>query len=129
MARHNRRRIYGTATSQDTGDAMAGLRVLAMDADVLFDDLLGQAVTDEEGRYEIDYDVRDFRDLIERAPDIYLIVIAGDRVVGDTRDTLVREAQPDREINFQIPATSESGETPSSSSVGHSRILREPPSS
>jgi hypothetical protein len=117
------------ATSQETGDAVAGLRVLAMDADVLFDDLLGQAVTDEEGRYEIDYDVRDFRDLIERAPDIYLIVIAGDRVVGDTRHALVRDAEPDREINFQIPAASESGGTPSSSSVGQGPVFREPSSS
>lgn len=110
MARRDRRRIYGTATSMETGVGLAGLRVLAMDADVLFDDLLGQAITDEEGRYEIGYDVRDFRDLIERAPDIYLIVVDGDRVVGDTRDVLVREAQPDREINFQIRAAS--GEEP-----------------
>lgn len=98
-----RRRIFGAATSRTTGDALPGLRVLAMDADVLFDDVLGQAVTDENGNYEIEYGVRDFRDIIERAPDIYLIVVAGDLVVGDTRDVLVRDAEPEREINFQLP--------------------------
>jgi hypothetical protein len=90
-----------------TGDPVGDLRVLAMDADVLFDDFLGQAITDENGRYEIQYDVRQFRDLFERAPDIYLIVVDDDRVIGNTRDTVVREAGSDREMNVQVPGRSD----------------------
>ena len=97
------RRVFGTVTSMSTGDPVGGLRVIAMDKDVLFDDLLGQAITDENGRYQIHYGVEDFRDVFERAPDIYLIVVDEDRVIGDTRQTLVRQAPLDREMNVQVP--------------------------
>lgn len=55
------------------GRPMPGVRVSAFDRDVLADDFLGYAFTDEEGRFEIRYSESDFKSLpLERKPDLKL---------------------------------------------------------
>ena len=49
--------------------------VSVYDKDLFFDDRLGQAKTDENGNYQLVYRTEDFRDLIERKPDIYVKVM------------------------------------------------------
>jgi len=48
--------------------------VKAVDKDLFFDDVLGTAVTDTNGRFEITYDAKDFRELFEKSPDLYVVV-------------------------------------------------------
>lgn len=96
--------VYGRITYSDTGRPAVGVHVTAMDADFLFDDKLGETTTDEDGRFNISYDVTKFRDLFERAPDIYLLVFDEKRVlVTDTRPSVVRNAGPAQEIHVQVP--------------------------
>ena len=53
----------------------SGLFVSVYDKDLFFDDRLGQSETDANGNYSLTYRTEDFRDLIERKPDLYLKVI------------------------------------------------------
>ena len=102
--------VYGRITYSDTGRPAVGMRVTVMDADFLFDDKLGEATTDQDGRFNISYDLTMFRDLIERAPDIYLIV-RDERgaLLTTTREAVVRNAGPIQEVHVQLPGT---GPTP-----------------
>ncbi|MCB1037516.1 MAG: hypothetical protein KDD47_27035, partial [Acidobacteria bacterium] len=108
-ARKEKRREYivrGTVTFGETGRPAVGYQVVAMDADLIFDDRLGEATTGSDGEYEIRYGVEKFRDLLERAPDVYLRVFDGDgKLVTDTRGSVVRNAGPDLEIHVQVPGS------------------------
>jgi hypothetical protein len=55
--------------------SLARLTVSLYDKDLLFDDRLGTAVTDENGHFMLSYRADDFRDLIEAKPDIYVKVL------------------------------------------------------
>jgi hypothetical protein len=71
-------RVFGTIVEDETGKPLEGLRVRALDKDFLFDDRLGDAVTDAQGRFEIDYSEAHFRDFNETEPDIYIRVFDPD---------------------------------------------------
>ncbi len=57
-----------------SGNSVAGVTVSVFDKDLFFDDRLGTAVTDENGNYQLIYHTKDFRDLIESNPDLYVEV-------------------------------------------------------
>jgi hypothetical protein len=57
------------------GQPLGGVTVSLYDADLIFDDRLGQTRTDADGSYELIYRTSDFRDLIERRPDLYIKVL------------------------------------------------------
>lgn len=71
-------RIAGTVKVAETGVGLPGLFVKAYDKDILFDDLLGSAITGEGGRFEIVSEMKDFRDFFDVKPDIYLKVYTRD---------------------------------------------------
>jgi len=63
------------------GLAIHYLRVAVVDKDLMFDDLLGIGITDEEGRFRISFTSAEFRQQAlerERTPDIYLVFSAYD---------------------------------------------------
>jgi hypothetical protein len=65
--------IAGRVTNE-SGDGVLGLRVVAYDKDLIFDDCLGSKITGEDGIFEFWYSAADFRDLFEASPDVYLEV-------------------------------------------------------
>jgi hypothetical protein len=65
--------VRGRVADQ-SGKGLGNLIVSLYDKDYIFDDRLGQAETDDKGEFEISYRTEDFRDLIERKPDIYVKV-------------------------------------------------------
>lgn len=52
--------ICGRVVEQETGHSVAGATVRALDADIVQHDALGEATTDYEGRFRIDYTPEDF---------------------------------------------------------------------
>lgn len=48
-------------TREDEPDAIGGVKVIAFDTDYIQDDLLGEAFTDAQGRFRIDYSSADFQ--------------------------------------------------------------------
>jgi hypothetical protein len=71
--------LFGIVREAETGIGIPGLFVKAYDKDLLFDDLLGTAITNADGSFEIVSESSDFRDFFERRPDIYLRIFSADR--------------------------------------------------
>jgi outer membrane protein assembly factor BamB len=68
-------RISGIVVEEGTGRPLPKLQVRAYDKDRLYDDLLGTALTDEGGAFVMTYTGDDFRELFEKNPDIYVVVL------------------------------------------------------
>ena len=100
--------VKGTIEESETGRPLVGLIVRAFDKDLLFDDELGVATTDELGRFSIHFTEDEFRDFAERSPDLYL------RVYDSTGESLLHKTPVHRNFvsdeNFRIliPGTSQS---------------------
>jgi hypothetical protein len=65
-------KITGIVREKETQWPIPGLLVRAFDKDLFFTDLLGNAVTDQNGHFALGYEGQDFGELFERKPDIYL---------------------------------------------------------
>lgn len=101
------RTVFGQVTYSESGQPAVGVRVTAMDADLLFDDTLGEAMAGKDGRFKITYGVTQFRDLFERAPDIYLLIHDPQGCpLTTTRDSVIRDAGREQEIHVQLPGKS-----------------------
>jgi hypothetical protein len=98
-------KIAGRIIEIESGKGLPNLIVRATDRDLLVDDYLGAATTDEDGRFEISYEAQDFSDLmLERRPDIFLRVYDQRGSVIYTTDQCVRyEAGPLEEFMIRIP--------------------------
>jgi hypothetical protein len=74
--------IRGQVVNQTTHEGLHNLRVEAWDRDNTNNDLLGQATTDTEGSFVIDFGEAKFDDNgTDRLPDLFLKVFAGKRVI------------------------------------------------
>jgi carotenoid cleavage dioxygenase len=79
--------------------------VRAYDKDWVFDDKLGDTLTDAEGRFEIEYSEYQFRDLEEKQPDLYLRVYdpSGKKLLYTSENAVRRSAQVTERFDIQIP--------------------------
>jgi hypothetical protein len=73
--------ITGTVRQAENDIGVPGIFVKAYDKDLLFDDLLGTAITGTDGSFEIISEASDFREFFERRPDLYLRVFGPDRKI------------------------------------------------
>jgi len=98
--------ISGTVRERESGMHLPDLQIKAYDKDLLYDDLLGNALTDQSGRFEINYEGKDFRELFEKRPDIYLKIMdaSGERILHTTRHTVLWNADVDEHFEIEIPA-------------------------
>lgn len=94
--------VAGRVVSRDGGAPQARLRVSAYDADLLQDDRIGSAETDERGFFRIDYASRRFRgtpvpfvNYETGGPDLYFRVetAAGDSLLDEKSAPEVRQAR------------------------------------
>ncbi len=82
--------IRGRISDASTGLGLAGLRVEAWDEDLVFDDLVGTAMTDDRGDFEIDFDRSYFAELFaDRRPDLFFKVVHERRLVHTTEDSVL----------------------------------------
>jgi Neuraminidase-like domain/Salmonella virulence plasmid 28.1kDa A protein len=77
--------IRGQVIGAKSRRPLPDLRIEAWDKDLLFDDLLGSAVTDASGAFTIEFDQRYYREILDRRPDVYFKVFRGKQVIADTR--------------------------------------------
>lgn len=95
--------VRGKVTDAD-GNPAAGLTVTLYDQDLLFDDRLGQTTTNADGDYLFTYRTRDFRDLIERRPDLYLRVLdEKGELLYSPRSKMKAEAGREEVIDLRLP--------------------------
>jgi hypothetical protein len=101
-------RVFGTIEEEETGRPLAELIVRAFDRDLVFDDKVGFATTNADGRFEIRFNREDFRDISESRPDLYLRIFdrSGSREIYNTADSIRSNASPSESYRIRIPARS-----------------------
>jgi hypothetical protein len=99
-------RLTGTVLDGATGAPLAGLLVRGFDKDFLFDDALGDGVTDAAGCFEIVFTEVQFRDHGETAPDLYVRVYdaTGTRLLHSTRREARKNSLRDEHFELRIDA-------------------------
>ena len=98
-------RVVGTIVEEESGRPLEGLLVRAYDEDLIVDDHLGDARTNGEGRFELEYSEVQYRDLNETLPDLYLRVLdaSGKRVLHTTENAVRANAQVVERFEIRIP--------------------------
>lgn len=88
-------RVIGTVVEEESGKPLQGLRIRAFDKDLIFDDKLGDTLTDAAGNFEISYTEAHFRDLDETEPDVYIRIYdgSGKKLLYTTERAVRRNAQ------------------------------------
>lgn len=107
--------VSGTVTFAESGNPVPGVSVEIRDSDLLMDDTLGLARTDENGKYRIEFDEDDYQDLVfsfvgrltEESPALYAVVKddAG-MTLASTADSVVSNPAHEETIDVVIPAQS-----------------------
>src|SRR6266403_1961013 len=86
-------KIQGRVIDSATSEGLAGLRVEAWDKDLFFSDLVGSAVTDEQGSFQIEFDQSYFRELfLDRQPDLFFKVFRGGNCIHSTENSVLWNA-------------------------------------
>lgn len=86
--------VSGQVIDSSNGRRAAKLRVEAWDKDLIFDDLVGSAVTDAQGAFRIEFTQSHFHELfLDRSPDLFFKVFDGDRLLRSTEDSVLWNAK------------------------------------
>lgn len=88
--------ISGIVRDYESGTPLGNLKVRAYDKDFFRDQLLGNGLTDQNGRYEITFSREDFTGPIiklERHPDIFILVFdSDDKLLYSSESTIIVDA-------------------------------------
>lgn len=83
-------RITGRVIDHTTRQGLAGLRVEAWDKDQICNDLVGSAVTNEQGAFVIEFTSSYFKELfLDRQPDLFFKVFREDELIKSTEDSVL----------------------------------------
>lgn len=100
-------RVIGKIVEAESGEPLAGLQVRAFDKDLLFDDKLGNAITNAAGEFRIDYSSIDFSLFagMETEPELYIRVFDATRkkLLYSTEKTIRRNVQVEERFDIKIP--------------------------
>ncbi len=83
-------RISGRVIERTTHQGVAGLRVEAWDKDLRIDDLVGSAVIEANGTFQLSFDESYFQELFfDRQPDLYFKVYNQQKLIKSTEDSVL----------------------------------------
>jgi hypothetical protein len=86
----NSLRLTGKVIDRETGHGVPGLRVETWDKDLICNDLVGTAMTDDQGTFQIEFDQSDFQDLfLDRQPDLFFRVFRENQLIKSTEDSVL----------------------------------------
>src|SRR5512145_2864442 len=109
MAKPEDFKILGRTIDRMTRNGIAGLRVEAWDKDQICNDLVGSAVTDAQGAFQIEFNASYFQELFhDRQPDLFFKVFAGGSLIQSTEDAVLWNVEAGAtEIVIEVELTSE----------------------
>jgi hypothetical protein len=83
-------RISGRIINQQTRQGVMGVRVEAWDKDLIFNNLVGSAMTDTEGTFRIEFSASYFQEcFLDRQPDLFFKIFRGDALIHSTEDAVL----------------------------------------
>jgi hypothetical protein len=85
-------KVVGKILTRDGAEAVPGALVELWDRDLLFDDKLGETKSDAQGKFEFQFAPERFADWFESAPDLYVVAYQGSRLIGSSRDAVLKDA-------------------------------------
>ncbi|HBB31404.1 MAG TPA: hypothetical protein DDZ80_21630 [Cyanobacteria bacterium UBA8803] len=87
--------ILGSVIDSKTSGQVSGLRVEAWDKDLIINDLVGSAVTDERGNFHIEFDESYFQELFaDRQPDLFFRIFRDNQLLKSTEDSVLWQVAP-----------------------------------
>lgn len=97
-------RISGRVIDKITQQGVAELLVEAWDNDFILDDLVGSAVTDSDGTFQLSFNPSHFQEiLLDRQPDIYFKIYAQTELLHSTENSVLWNIlEQEREITIQV---------------------------
>ncbi len=120
--------ISGHVLDRATGQGIAGLRVEAWDKDARYDDLVASAVTEGDGRFQLDFDDTRFREMYpEAAPDLYFKVYRGLQLLRSTEDSVLWNLATGKtsiRIEVDLPGEGTEDQLPQQGYVVRGRVLQ-----
>jgi receptor-binding and translocation channel-forming TcA subunit of Tc toxin/ABC toxin-like protein/neuraminidase-like protein/virulence plasmid A protein len=83
-------RITGRVIDLKSQDGIAGLRVEAWDKELIFHDLVGSAITDEQGSFRIEFPESHFKELFrDQRPDLFFKVFREKELIKSTEGSVL----------------------------------------
>ena len=78
--------VSGRIVSSLTKEPLAQVHVTVLDKDLFDDDILGSALTDETGAFQVSFLEKDYAsegtDAFEKGPDVYLIIEEAEEITA-----------------------------------------------
>lgn len=105
MAKRNKSyRISGRVINRTTRQGVSGLRIEAWDKDLIFDDLVSSATTDEQGDFQIEFTQSHFRELfLDRQPDLFFKVFRVEELIKSTENSVLWNVEArDTEVVIEV---------------------------
>lgn len=106
-------KISGIVYEKESRKPVPELLVRAFDKDLIYTDLLGNAETKPDGTFVIGYEGKDFQELFDKSPDIYLDIYgratakdpgrAGDKPIFTTKGSVRFNAGRSEHFTIEIP--------------------------
>ncbi len=83
---------------------LPNLRIEAWDKDLLFDDFVGESISDSDGRFEISFTEAHYRELFfDTRPDLYFKIYTNDSMIHSTENTVLCNIDdPQRDIVITV---------------------------
>ena len=76
---------------------LPNLRIEAWDKDLLFDDFVGEAMTDTNGYFQISFTQKRFKELFfDNRPDLYFKIYVGDKLIHSTENSVLWNIENDQ---------------------------------
>jgi hypothetical protein len=97
--------VFGTVVEPSSGRGVPGVVIAAFDRDPLVDDLLGEVMSTPTGGFRLAYDERKFKSVLDRRPDLYVVVKTLDgRELLTTKPATRRNASDKEEFRLELAA-------------------------
>jgi len=109
-------RINGLIAARQTEARIDRLRVEVWDKDLIFNDLIGDTITDSDGRFHVEFDRSKLQEVFfidlffDRKPDLFFKIYRGDELIKSTEDYVlwnVDAGETELTIEVDLPPTSD----------------------